>query len=110
MKQRIIHALVDQQGTACHETAVCGHCDSLKYRQDWNERLARDATKDRASAPLADSWQECSSNDALVCTVCGHTNFPPGAAGLPNCEECGFSDPTARRGRHHRFDCSRYVR
>ena len=60
-----MYALVSDQGTATHETAICNAC----FTPDNKEVLVKNAPDDVVDR----TWHICADNDALECVVCGAT-------------------------------------
>lgn len=64
-------ALVSDQGTAMHETALCGKCHAVPENQGYAEdqaSMADDWDKE-------EGWHDCTGNEYLQCITCGAPDF-----------------------------------
>ena len=66
MPDRKMFALVNDQGSACMETALCEQCHN---NPDKRVEVVNRAFKD---SNLRIGFQDCSGNDALVCQGCDY--------------------------------------
>lgn len=64
-------ALVTGQGTGMHETALCGKC----YPVVANQGFCEDRAQMAGDWDEAESWHDCSGNEALQCVMCGAPDF-----------------------------------
>jgi hypothetical protein len=62
-----MYALLDTQGTACAETALCEECKSDRKLR---EKIKRQASDD---VVIADGFVDCTGNEMLTCQNCGAT-------------------------------------
>lgn len=64
-------ALVTDQGTAMHETALCGNC----YPNEQNKGYAEEQAHMAGDWDEKENWHDCSGNDYLQCIICGAPDF-----------------------------------
>ena len=67
-----MYALLSDQGTACHETALCEEC----YADEENQGYAREQGSQADDIPAPNNFEDCGNplddgNDALSCCTCG---------------------------------------
>jgi hypothetical protein len=64
-----IYALLNPQGTACAETALCGlHYSDENLRTQAEQYAEADRLPDSA---IPGTWTDCTDNEALTCQACG---------------------------------------